>query len=145
MWDQLFGSAKSVLCARRLPTVFKAPGALIFSAKTVATNKVRLGQSAALSGQRLKANRFAPKVLKLVGEGQSYREISHWLGLSKNTVLDIVKRDRAKMPPQRRSWVMKACPFVDRHSKAGLAAVLNVLKIPFRVFSSKRMTTLSSS
>ena len=31
-------------------------------------------------GQRVKADRFAPKVLKLVGEGQSYREISHWLG-----------------------------------------------------------------
>ena len=50
-------------------------------------------------GQRIKADRYACKVLKLVGEGQSYREISHRLGLSKNTVLDIVKRDRAaKMP-----------------------------------------------
>jgi DNA-binding NarL/FixJ family response regulator len=39
--------------------------------------------------------RFLAQVLKLVGEGQSYREISHRLGLSKNTVLDIVKRDRA--------------------------------------------------
>ena len=46
-------------------------------------------------GQHIKADRFAPKVLKLVGEGQSYREISHRLGLSKNTVLAIVKRDRA--------------------------------------------------
>jgi putative DNA-invertase from lambdoid prophage Rac len=46
-------------------------------------------------GQRVKADRFAPKVLKLVGEGQSYREISHRLGLSKSTILDIVKRDRA--------------------------------------------------
>jgi DNA invertase Pin-like site-specific DNA recombinase len=46
-------------------------------------------------GQRIKADRFAPKVLKLVGEGQSYREISHRRGLSKNTVLQIVKRDRA--------------------------------------------------
>ena len=46
-------------------------------------------------GQRIKADRYAPKVLKLVGEGQSYREISHRLGLSKNTVLDIVKRNRA--------------------------------------------------
>jgi hypothetical protein len=46
-------------------------------------------------GQRIKAARFAPKVLQLVGEGQSYREISHRLGLSKNTILDIVKRDRA--------------------------------------------------
>ncbi len=46
-------------------------------------------------GQRIQADRYAPKVLKLVGEGQSYREISHRLGLSKNTVLDIVKRGRA--------------------------------------------------
>jgi hypothetical protein len=54
-------------------------------------------------GQRIKADRFAPKVLKLVGEGQSYREISHRLGLSKNTVLDIVKRDlRGPRPSCRR-------------------------------------------
>jgi putative DNA-invertase from lambdoid prophage Rac len=46
-------------------------------------------------GQRIKADRYAAKVLKLVAEGQSYREISHRLGLSKNTVLGIVKRDRA--------------------------------------------------
>jgi putative DNA-invertase from lambdoid prophage Rac len=46
-------------------------------------------------GQRVKSDRLAPKVLQLVGAGQSYREISHRLGLSKNTVLDIVKRDRA--------------------------------------------------
>jgi putative DNA-invertase from lambdoid prophage Rac len=66
--------------------------------------RVRSGIAAALKrgvvfgrrpGQRVKADRFTPKVLKLVGEGQSYREISHRLGLSKNTVLDIVKRDRA--------------------------------------------------
>jgi putative DNA-invertase from lambdoid prophage Rac len=46
-------------------------------------------------GQRVKADRFASKVLQLVSEGQAYREISHRLGLSKNTVLDIVKRNRA--------------------------------------------------
>jgi putative DNA-invertase from lambdoid prophage Rac len=46
-------------------------------------------------GPRIKADRFAPKLLKLVSEGQSYRDISHRLGLSKNTVLEIVKRDRA--------------------------------------------------
>ena len=49
-------------------------------------------------GQRVKADRCTPKVLQLVGEGQSYREISHRLGLSKNTVLDIVKRNRASEP-----------------------------------------------
>jgi DNA invertase Pin-like site-specific DNA recombinase len=46
-------------------------------------------------GQRVKADRHAPRVLKLVEAGQSYREISHRLGISKNTVLDIVKRERA--------------------------------------------------
>jgi putative DNA-invertase from lambdoid prophage Rac len=45
-------------------------------------------------GQRTTADHYAPKVLKLVGEGQSYREISHRLGLSRNTVLDIFKRVR---------------------------------------------------
>ena len=47
-------------------------------------------------GQRVKADRHAPKVLQLVGAGQSYREISHRLGISKNTVLDIVKRSRTE-------------------------------------------------
>ena len=48
-------------------------------------------------GQRVKSDRLAPKVLQLVGAGQSYREISHRLGLSKNTVLDIVKRSKADL------------------------------------------------
>jgi hypothetical protein len=33
--------------------------------------------------QLVKTDRFAPKVLKLVGEGQSCREVSHRLGLSR--------------------------------------------------------------
>jgi putative DNA-invertase from lambdoid prophage Rac len=44
-----------------------------------------------LPGQRVNADRYALKVPKLVSNGQSYREMSHRLGLSKNTVLDIVK------------------------------------------------------
>ena len=47
-------------------------------------------------GQRVKADRYAPRVLKLVDAGQSYREIGHRLGISKNTVLQIVKRDRTQ-------------------------------------------------
>ncbi|MGH9866158.1 MAG: recombinase family protein [Candidatus Acidiferrales bacterium] len=47
-------------------------------------------------GQRIKADRHAARVLQLVESGQSYREISHRLGISKNTVLDIVKRDRTQ-------------------------------------------------
>ena len=47
------------------------------------------------SGQRVKADRLAPKVLALVAAGHSYREIGRQLTISKNTVLDIVKRTRS--------------------------------------------------
>jgi len=46
-------------------------------------------------GQRIKADRYAPKVLKLASEGQLYREITYRLWFSENRVLDIVKRNRA--------------------------------------------------
>ncbi|MGF7176662.1 recombinase family protein [Azospirillum doebereinerae] len=45
-------------------------------------------------GQRPKSDRLAPKVLALVAAGRSYRLIGRELGLSKNTVAEIVKRDR---------------------------------------------------
>jgi putative DNA-invertase from lambdoid prophage Rac len=47
------------------------------------------------SGQRPKSDRLAPKVLALVAQGRSYRRIGRELGLSKNTVAGIVKRNRA--------------------------------------------------
>ena len=50
--------------------------------------------SAASPGQRPKSDRLAPKVLALVGNGRSYRLIGRELGLSKNTVAEIVKRSR---------------------------------------------------
>ena len=46
-------------------------------------------------GQRVKSDKLAPKVLALVAAGQSYRQIGRQLDLSKNTVLEIVKRERA--------------------------------------------------
>src|SRR4051812_3225505 len=46
-------------------------------------------------GQRPKSDRLAPKVLALVEQGRSYRLIGRELGLSKNTVMQIVKRNRA--------------------------------------------------
>ena len=46
-------------------------------------------------GQRPKSDRLAPRVLRLVGEGWSYRWIARDLGISKNTVGNIVKRERA--------------------------------------------------
>jgi putative DNA-invertase from lambdoid prophage Rac len=52
----------------------------------------RLGRQ---PGQRPKSDRLAPKVLALVAAGRSYRLISRELGLSKNTVLEIVKRNRS--------------------------------------------------
>jgi DNA invertase Pin-like site-specific DNA recombinase len=51
----------------------------------------RLGRQ---PGQRRKSDRLAPKVLALVRQGRSYRLISREVGLSKNTVADIIKRNR---------------------------------------------------
>ena len=53
----------------------------------------RLGRQ---PGQRPKSDRLASKVLALVGQGRSYRLIGREVGLSKNTVADIIKRHRAK-------------------------------------------------
>ena len=46
------------------------------------------------TGQRPKSDRLAPKVVQAAAEGRSYRWIAHDLGISKNTVLDIMKRHR---------------------------------------------------
>jgi DNA invertase Pin-like site-specific DNA recombinase len=51
-------------------------------------------------GQRVKADKLAPKVLALVATGQSYRQIGRQLDISKNTVLDIVKRARLNQSPR---------------------------------------------
>ncbi len=45
-------------------------------------------------GQRPKSDKFAPQVIQAVADGRSYRWIARDLGISKNTVLDIMKRHR---------------------------------------------------
>jgi DNA invertase Pin-like site-specific DNA recombinase len=45
-------------------------------------------------GHRPKSDRLAPKVVALIEQGRSYRWIARDLGISKNTVMDIVKRAR---------------------------------------------------
>jgi putative DNA-invertase from lambdoid prophage Rac len=47
-------------------------------------------------GQRPKADRYAARVVALAAGGRSYRDIGRLLGLSKNTVLDIIKRHRQR-------------------------------------------------
>ena len=65
--------------------------------------RVRSGMAAAKArgkklgrqpGQRPKSDRLAPKVVAPVAQGRSYRLIGRELGLSKNTVTDIVRRKR---------------------------------------------------
>ncbi len=51
-------------------------------------------------GQRPKADRLAPKVMVLAAQGRSYRLIGREVGLSKNTVADIVKRNRTPRPSE---------------------------------------------
>lgn len=45
-------------------------------------------------GQRPKSDKLAPKVIELIADGRSYRWIARDLGISKNTVGEIVKRQR---------------------------------------------------
>lgn len=47
-------------------------------------------------GQRVKSDRCKARVLDLVATGHSYRDVGLRLGLSKNTVLAIVKRHRVQ-------------------------------------------------
>ena len=56
----------------------------------------RLGRQ---PGQRPKSDRLAPKVLDLIAQGRSYRLVGREVGLSKNTVAGIVKRDKASRCP----------------------------------------------
>ena len=47
-------------------------------------------------GQRPKSDKLASKVVEAVKQGRSYRWITHDLGISKDTVLEIMKRHREK-------------------------------------------------
>ena len=58
----------------------------------------RLGRQ---TGERPKSDRLAPKVMALIAEGRSYRWIARDLGISKNTVNDIVKRSPAQAAVRR--------------------------------------------
>jgi len=67
--------------------------------------RIRSGIAAAMArgkrlgrqpGQRPKSDRLAPKVLALVALGRSYRLVGREVGLSKNTVADIVRRNRSQ-------------------------------------------------
>jgi DNA invertase Pin-like site-specific DNA recombinase len=73
-------------------------------ARELVRERVRSGMAAAKArgkklgrqpGYRPKSDRLAPKVLALVALGRSCRLIGRELGLSKNTVADIVRRKRA--------------------------------------------------
>jgi putative DNA-invertase from lambdoid prophage Rac len=55
----------------------------------------RLGRQ---PGHRPKSDRLASQVMALVANGRSYRLIGREIGLSKNTVADIVKRHRPHSP-----------------------------------------------
>ena len=88
--------------------------------------RVRSGIAAAKSrgqrfgrqlGHRPKSDRLEPKVLALVAQKRSYRLIGRELGLSKNTVAEIVKRSRAAASAQAR-FVSGAWP-TQRQSLSG--------------------------
>lgn len=51
-------------------------------------------------GERPKSDRLGPRVLALTAEGRSYRWIAREVGISKNTVAAIVKRNREALQNQ---------------------------------------------
>ena len=59
----------------------------------IAAAKARGKQLGRQAGQRPKSDRLAPEVLALIAQGRSYRLIGREVGLSKNTVTAIVKRN----------------------------------------------------
>lgn len=61
----------------------------------IAAAKARGKKLGRQPGQRPKSDRLASKVLTLVAQGRSYRLIGREVGLSKNTVAEIVRRGRA--------------------------------------------------
>ena len=63
----------------------------------IAAAKARAKRHGRQSGHRPKSDRLVPKVMALVVKGRSYRLIGREVGLSKNTVADIVKRHRAAL------------------------------------------------
>jgi len=62
----------------------------------IAAAKARVKRFGRQPGQRPKSDRLTPKVLALIKQGRSYRLVGRELGLSKNTVAAIVKRNRAE-------------------------------------------------
>ena len=64
----------------------------------IAAAKARGQKLGRQTGQRVKADRLAPKVLQMVEQGNSYRQIAGALHLSKTTVNEIVKRYRQSNP-----------------------------------------------
>jgi DNA invertase Pin-like site-specific DNA recombinase len=64
----------------------------------IAAAKARGQKLGRQTGQRVKADRLAPKVLQMVEQGSSYRKIAQALHFSKTTVNDIVQRHRQSQP-----------------------------------------------
>ncbi len=69
----------------------------------IAAAKVRGKRLGRQPGQRPKSDRLAPKVLALIAQGRSYRLVGREVGLSKNTVAGIVRRNRAQTSMESKS------------------------------------------
>lgn len=72
--------------------------AFVFNGKLVDSDRKPSGNvyQQVFAEPRPSSEMMAPQVLGLVASGFSYRRIAKQLNMSKDTVLDIVKRDRAK-------------------------------------------------
>ncbi|MBD1903471.1 MULTISPECIES: helix-turn-helix domain-containing protein [Cyanophyceae] len=81
---------------RYIPSLFNSLGSFTWaeSRKSVATSSYLHFSTGDRTGVREKAS----KVLELIQQGLSYRKVAEALGLSKNTVMRIVRDSQAALP-----------------------------------------------
>lgn len=111
----------------------------------IAAAKARGKKIGRQPGQLIKSGRIAPKVLKLIEEGKSYRAIASELNLSKTTITDIVKRHRAAATtlPSTKKTVVILHLRIERNSKFVRGIKKTIEDIEYFVLPSYRPKKLS--
>lgn len=94
-----FGHAAALYCLRSTGDQTRASQERNLLRRRVRSGVAATSKREVVVGPRfgllVDADRYQPRVVELIQAGQSCREIRHQLGLSKNTVLDNVRRARA--------------------------------------------------
>ena len=100
-WEASGSACRTVLASALTVTVAAATSRPLTTVR-VAAARARGKKLGRQPGQRPKLDRLARKVLALVAQGLSYRLVGREVGLSKNIVATIVRRERSASSIQAR-------------------------------------------